>query len=317
MSTRSTAEKWLQNCCNNSKYGAAEHSQAPAEPTPVEPAPMEPVPMTVPAASAIMLSRAEATTLARNRDPNTFHKEAREVIQAVIAHGSAVEFNENGAAEHLDPPGHNVTGIPNWSTWKQYIAKHKDMSKIVGSDGIVRVTAEFFEGTRDANRDGQKRCDLIVYCSDGSFWRLHPGSKCRLDAIPKHITPEVFIQVLKSTAGNVWMPADFELPFTATQAAGIPQSDRLGKKEVWRWIQQLGAAEHEFDITNGYELKWWLWVANLEQSRSVVGAGITTAAIKTDGERYAEFNFGHTDGSICIATIKIKRNQQITEKVST
>ena len=86
---------------------------------------------------------AEAAIFATYCDPNTFHKEAREVLEAVIAHGSAVEFDESGAAEHMDLPKDKVMAIPKWPTWKRYIAKHTEMSNIVGGGGIVRVTAVF------------------------------------------------------------------------------------------------------------------------------------------------------------------------------
>ena len=234
----------------------------------------------------------------------------------MIAHGSAVEFDESGAAEHIDHPKDKVVAIPKWSTWKEYIANHKDMSKIIEGGGIVRVTAEFLQGTSDPNRAGRKRCDFICYCTDSSYWRLHPGSKRSLDAAPRHMRPQVFTQVLQSTAGSIWMPTQFTLPFTATQASTIPQTDRMGKKEVWAWIQNLGAAEHEFDITNGNDFKWWLWVATLEQSHGVVKAGISTAALKTNGERYARFDFGRTDGSNCTVTIMRRRDGQIVLEVN-
>ena len=85
---------------------------------------------------------------------------------------------------------------------------------------------------------------------------------------------------------------------------------------MWAWIQNLGAAEHEFDITNGNEFKWWLWVATLEKSHGVVKAGISTAAVKTNGERYARFDFGRADGSNSTVTIMIQRDHQIVLKAN-
>ena len=57
-----------------------------------------------------------------------------------------------------------------------YIAKHKNADTIVGP-GVIAFTAEFIESTRDANRSGIPRLDLVIRHSDGGYVRLHPGSK--------------------------------------------------------------------------------------------------------------------------------------------
>ena len=94
------------------------------------------------------------------------------------------------------------------------------------------------------------------------------------------------------------------LPFTATRLRVFHKPTAWETKEVRRWIVSLGAAEHEFDVSGGqHEFRWWLWVATLENTYgSVVGAGISNATVRTNGNSWAEFEFGRCDGSSCRAT---------------
>ena len=74
----------------------------------------------------ILLSPDAAAALSQEHGTQTFHKEARKVLEAVIRGGQSVEFNEDGVAEH----------IPRWSTWKNYIAKHARGEDIVGGTAL-------------------------------------------------------------------------------------------------------------------------------------------------------------------------------------
>ena len=235
------------------------------------------------------------------------------MLEAVIRGGQSVEFNEDGAAEH----------IPRWSTWKNYIAKHARGEDIVGGHGIVRVTAEFVAGTRDANRGGQQRCDFVFYVADGGFWRLHPGRVRAQDAAPVYVGPDTFCpQVLQSTApiaftaDTLWEPDRMQLPFTEAQAVNVPQTDRMGRKQVWAWITSLGAGEHNLDVTFGqHGFKWWLWVATMERSSgAVVGTGIDSARVWTNGTGWAEFSFGRCDGSTYKAALTLRSNGEVVLK---
>ena len=72
-----------------------------------------------------------------------------------------------------------------WTHWQHYVAQHKDARNIIG-DGIVRVTVERIEGTRDPNRGGEQRTDFVIYRADGSYARLHPGRVPKSDAAVKY-----------------------------------------------------------------------------------------------------------------------------------
>ena len=72
-----------------------------------------------------------------------------------------------------------------WPHWKHYVAQHKDARNVIG-DGIVRVTVERIEGTRDPNRGGEQRTDFVIYHADGSYARLHPGRIPKSDAAVKY-----------------------------------------------------------------------------------------------------------------------------------
>ena len=82
-----------------------------------------------------------------------------------IARAAATEHSIAAATEHsIDPP---------WTTWKEYIANLPTAENIIGP-GIVSITAEFIEGTKDPNRRGQPRCDFIVYRADGTLLAHSP-----------------------------------------------------------------------------------------------------------------------------------------------
>ena len=67
--------------------------------------------------------------------------------------------------------------------WPSYVACHARADDIIGS-GIVRASAEFIAATHDPNRGGQPRLDFVFYQADGSYCRLHPGSRPGGDAKP-------------------------------------------------------------------------------------------------------------------------------------
>ena len=252
--------------------------------------------------------RADADALARQNTNIPRHREARNVLEAVIHAGVPVDFGEDGAAKHMDGSGGATEHIPQWSNWKSYIAKHQYMPEIL-QYAVVSVTAEFIDGTSDPNRNMQPRCDFVLNLTDGCFWRLHPGSKSKQDAKPLRVVPQDFCaRVLQSTepmaftATDLWRP-HFALPFTARHATSVPQTDSIGKNRIWAWVLSLGAAEHMFDVTDGTQFRWWLWVATLEHSHNVVGAGISSAEIHTNGISWADFIFNRIDGSGCFVTL--------------
>ena len=72
-----------------------------------------------------------------------------------------------------------------WPHWKEYVAFHAHCHELVGP-GVVDVTAQQIQGTMDPNRGGDPRVDLVLHHQDGGYVRLHPGSRPKLDAKPRH-----------------------------------------------------------------------------------------------------------------------------------
>ena len=91
-----------------------------------------------------------------------------------------------------------------WPNWKLYIAHHKDSEAIVGP-GVVAFTAEFIQGTKDPNRGGIPRLDLVVRRVDGGYVRLHPGTKATFS----FVVPSGFNQISEQRGSfNFVVPLD-------------------------------------------------------------------------------------------------------------
>jgi hypothetical protein len=104
-----------------------------------------------------------------------YHKEARALLDQIA--------NRDPAFRMLLVWPQDVS--PPWPAWKHYVAQHKDARIVIG-DGIVRVTVERIEGTRDPNRAWRQRTDFVIYHADGSYARLHPGRIPKSDAAVKY-----------------------------------------------------------------------------------------------------------------------------------
>ena len=71
-------------------------------------------------------------------------------------------------------------------------------------------------------------------------------------------------QVLESTEPVEWVAAKLwntavPIPFTQVHCQCVPQVDRVGKKDVRRWVKSLGALEHswhEFYISGDRAFEW-------------------------------------------------------------
>ena len=72
--------------------------------------------------------------------------------------------------------------IPANVSWRNYIARHSQWERIVGS-GITRAQLIFLPEIRDPNRDKQLRLDYVFENRDGWRCQLHPGNKAK-DAAP-------------------------------------------------------------------------------------------------------------------------------------
>ena len=92
-----------------------------------------------------------------------------------------------------------------WPNWRAYIAMHKMAQNLVGP-GVIAFTCQFIEGTRDANRAGMMRMDMIIRHTDGGYVRIHPGEKIKNDATPKFPRRPEQQAVLQSTLARNGTP---------------------------------------------------------------------------------------------------------------
>ena len=228
----------------------------------------------------------------------------------------SVEFNSDGTPIFLDTGEGASEHIRTWSDWRTYISNLNE--DVISDHGIARLTCEFIEGTSDANRGGARRCDIVVYTADGCFCRLHPGGKGQ-DATPTHFKPDVLApQVLQSTEPIEWVAAELRsdvvpIPFTRAHCRCVPQIDRMSKKDVWEWVQSLGALEHswhEFEIGGDTGFKWWLWLPTLVDSGHIA-ADVEKVRIRADGQTFARFTFTHPDGEVTEIDLSPHRNGSI------
>jgi len=189
------------------------------------------------------------------------HTEARKELNRLISvQGGA------GAGE----PGEVSTRFP----WPQYLALHPQAVELVGP-GVVKFEAAVVAGTKDPNRGGLPRLDFVVHHTDGSYWRIHPGSKPKLDAIPKHFHSAEGPPVAASDWWRYLPPGGFQCAHAAT----VPATDRMSKKQAWAELESL--SDGYLDAGPDAKFKWWLWLGNLGAlSREVLGDGVKSALLR-------------------------------------
>ena len=200
-----------------------------------------------------------------------------------------------------------------WPNWRAYIAMHK-MAQILVGPGVIAFTGQFIEGTRDANRAGMMRMDMIIRHTDGGYVRIHPGGKIKNDATPKFFPPAGAASGATEHARTEWNTPGPGGILTWERAQTVPQGDRLGKKSVWKIIQGVWQASGDaLDITGGSTLRWRLWISNLgAHSRDVIGPGVTGARVSmTDDETSATFTFERADGSSSHVVLSCDRYQKL------
>jgi len=255
--------------------------------------------------SVVCLTLADAEELRRHeatiKPPRSLHKLARDTLNAISTAAT------DHAAEHAE-------NLDTWFPWKAYIACHKRASEIIGP-GVVHAAAEFIEGTKDPNRGGQSRLDFVVYRSDGTQSRLHPGSTAANDATP------VFSSVLavqslatEQTPPRCCWSALPPNPFTRELASTIPQVDRIGKRAACHILLQepLGP----LPTTEDARFKWWLFVCNLgRNTREIFGPGITAALLEdksaSSPEPYAVLRFTRSDLSEVRVVVTSKHTEMM------
>jgi hypothetical protein len=188
--------------------------------------------------------------------------------------------------------------------WKYYVACHAQADDIIGS-GIVLALAEFIATTRDPNRHGQERLDFVFYHADGSYCRLHPGSKPKNDAKPVFLACRPATELPAASSGHATeQPASAEQQWRALHgrivtlefAAAVPQIDRIGKQEALRTLQTLCMGPLPTDAHAAF--KWWLFVSNLgSKTDRIIGPGIVSAALEDQWNNGVMLLFERQDGT--------------------
>ena len=232
---------------------------------------------------AVCLSLADVATLRdaeKARTPQrSLHKLARETLNTITNAGVDSELDKN---------------LDGWFPWKEYIACHNLAPDIVGP-GVTHAIAEFIEGTRDANRNGQQRLDFVLYRLDGTHCRLHPGSKKANDAAPVFSSDgRVATEHLRARLQWSALP---QLPFTYELAWTIPKIDQMGKKDAYRFLLSIPLGP--LPTTSDASFKWWLFVCNLgKNTKEVLGPGIMAATLEEKNDKYALLAFARTDNTV-------------------
>ena len=176
-----------------------------------------------------------------------------------------------------------------------------EMSVLIGV-GIVCVSGQHIEGTRDPNRSNALRFDFILHHRDGGYVRIHPGS-CgpRGDARPRYFPNSATEHV--EAPSLQWRQLPASGVFSKEDAALVPQIDRMGTKAVWECLTGLRLPEHH-DLSKVFP--WWLWLANLNQHKpGIIGAGIVSAqlahAIHNDS---VVLFFTRVDACVCFVILR-------------
>ena len=237
-----------------------------------------------------------------------------------VLHDEARAFTNKFANADHEAIGVQANLTTDWPNWKLYIANHKLATELIGP-GVKAFTVEFIDGTKDPNRGGRPRLDLVIRHTDNAYWRLHPGSTRKTDAKPKFFpasAPEPAAYEPASApepAAYEWRRPGAAGIFSYDRAKLVPRIDQLGKEDIWQAAQSIprDCIPNEpsgkwLDITDGRRLRWWLWICNLgNHTRTVIGAGVCTAHMAMNADNEAVFKFTRIDGTECVVRLVCMR----------
>ena len=232
----------------------------------------------------VVLSLHDVATLraaeAAIRPKRSLDKLARDALNAITKAGV-----HSTASKDLD----------GWFPWKEYIACHANAPYIIG-EGVTHAVAEFIANTSDGNRGGQPRLDFVVYRSDGTYCRLHPGSKQSLDARPFSPAMSSVDPATERIPAMTQWAALPQIPFTYDYCSTIPKVDQIGKKDAYRLLLQ--APVGLLPITEDAPFKWWLFVCNLgKNTQELIGPGLTAATLEHKSQNTIRLLFTRSDGT--------------------
>ena len=238
----------------------------------------------------VLLQQSDILSLIGRKCPRSsaeLHSEARNLLNKMIA-----RFGRVPAAE---PRRIHLT-TDEWPHWRNYLAAHTQSARIIG-DGVIDVTVEEIKGVPDPNRGGKLRVDFIIYNRNGDYWRLHPGSKPRLDAEARR-----FVAATATEHGAKRL-ASFRhqeptIPYTWAQGQTVPQTDRVGLQRMLQFLDQL-PEERPLDLTAQPldRFPWWLWLPTVSINADLLGAGLTQIKLVHTSIAYVAFLIVRADSS--------------------
>ena len=222
-----------------------------------------------------------------------------------VLHNEARAFTDKFANADHEAIGVQANLAAEWPNWRLYVANHTLAPDLIGP-GVKAFTAEFIDGTRDPNRGGRPRLDLVIRHANGAYCRLHPGSTRKTDAKPRF-----FPASAPEPAAYEWRRPDAAGIFSSDRAKLVPQIDKLGKSDIWQAVQRIPRelipdiqSGAWLDITCGRHLLWWLWICNLgNHTRTVIGAGVHIAHVAMNTDHEAVFKFTRIDGTDCVVRL--------------
>ena len=239
-----------------------------------------------------------------------------------VLHDEARAFTDKFANADHEAIGVQADLTTEWPNWKLYIANHKLAPELIGP-GVKAFTVEFIDGTKDPNRGGRPRLDLVIRRTDNAYWRLHPGSTRKTDAKPRFFpasAPEPAAYEPASApepAANEWRSPGAAGIFSSDRAKLVPRIDQLGKEDIWQAAQSIPRdcvpnepSGNWLDITDGRRIRWWLWICNLgNHTNTVIGAGVRTAHMAMNADNEAVFKFTRIDGTECVVRLVCMRRR--------
>ena len=168
------------------------------------------------------------------------------------------------------------------------------------------------DGTSDGNRGGQLRLDFVLYRTDGTYCRLHPGTDSRGDAKPIYSSsPATGLATEQTSTGNdlTSLPAN---PYTYEDAVLVPQIDRMSKPEAFRLLQQTPRGPL---VPGAHHFKWWLWICNIGNAREIIGCGIVAATLENKRAHCVQLLLTRSDNTEARLQLRRHSDNQYSAKL--
>jgi len=197
--------------------------------------------------------------------------------------------------KELRSSGEQIVDLTNAGSmdWRSYLASRHDAREVIGS-GVARFEYRVIDRVTDSNRGSRE--DFVVWCRDGSAWRLHPScsklaSTQRYEAIPVRGRPEDWINAAEARAlrqahgGRQRDDGAFHT---------ISQADTISRAQALEFVRKLFADSppalpfYVHDLSGHPTFAWHLWAHGVEALADLriarLGCGIHNGTVYFHGE---------------------------------